>query len=74
MVELLRSEIRKAESFASKRAGKPVVMTGWFTENCVSDFNTVWFLCEMFSKDTQERVEDVILVVWLDDRRRSYVI
>jgi len=73
-MELLRSEIKKAERAATKKAGKPVRMTGWFTDNKVSEFNTVEFKCEMCSNDMKDREDDTTVIVWLDDRRRSYVL
>ncbi len=71
-IKLLKSEIKKAERIATKKAGKPVRMTGWYTDGKVSEFNTIYITCEMCSNDMQDREDDVTLVIWLDDRRRSY--
>lgn len=73
-IKLLRSEIKKAEKAGTKKAGKPVIMTGWFYDGNVSEFNTIEIKCEMCSNNMQDREEDVTLVIWLDDRRKSFAI
>lgn len=73
-LKLLKSEIKKAEKAGTKKAGKQVRMTGWFTNGKISKFNTIDIKCEMCSNDMQDREDDVTIVIWLNDRRRSYAI
>ena len=70
--KLLKSEIKKAERFASKRDGKEVKVSGWYTDNKVSEIGFQLVQCEMCSDDYSTRERDVMLHIFTVDRRKSF--
>lgn len=69
--ELLISEIKKAEKFAEKRDGVKAEVTGYGTDWSIDcGFATV--TCEVCTKETNERLDDVELNIYVKDRRRSF--
>lgn len=70
--DILKSEIAKAERFATKNNGKKTQMTGWFSDSVIDEFGFVTVHCEMCSENMSVREEDVVLHVFMPDRRRSY--
>ena len=69
---LLRSEIKKAERFATKANGRETRMTGFFYQG-VSDLGFAEVICEMCSENFTRREDDVILSVPMFDRRKTWV-
>lgn len=70
---LLRSEIAKAEKFATQKNGKDTRMGGYFFDGVVDEWGWAAVTCEMLSNDLEDREDDVKLLVFLPDRRRSFV-
>lgn len=70
---LMRSEIKKAEAFATKLNGKSTRMTGWFFDGSVDELGFADIRCEMCSNNMNDREDDVIVHVFMHDRRRSFV-
>ena len=71
--DLLKSEIKKAERFASKRDGKDVRVSGWYTDNKMDELGFISVHCEMCSDEYGTREHDIVLNVFMPDRRRSFV-
>lgn len=70
---LMRSEIKKAERFAKKRDGKDSRVTGYSCRAVPDELGFVDVRCEICSEDMSVREEDVVLCVFMPDRRRSFV-
>lgn len=72
---LLKSEIRKAEKTANNYFGRTdCKVTGYFAKSCNLEGCGTWYdvTCEICF-DYQERAEkDVLVCVFMDDRRRSF--
>lgn len=72
-MELMKSEIKKAERFANKATGrKDCRVTGFFTDNKENDFGFITVKCEICSNDMEDREDDVNLSVCTWDRRRTF--
>ena len=70
---LLKSEIKKVEKFAQKRDGKDSRNTGYGAKSTPDELGFVKVTCEICSNDMRDREDDVILYVFMPDRRRSWV-
>lgn len=70
---LLRSEVRRVERFAQRRDGKDSRLTGYSSSTCVDDMGFVKVRCEICSNDMTNREDDVVMYVFLPDRRRSFI-
>ena len=68
---LTPSEIKKAESLATRQNGKPTRLTGYFHKG-YDETGHIQVKCEMCSKDMTERENDVYIEVCTFDRRRSW--
>lgn len=70
---LLRSEIKKVEKFAQKRDGKDSRLTGYGYHDAPDEFGFVTVKCEICSNNAKNRERDVILYVFVPNRRKSFV-
>lgn len=70
---LLKSEVKKIERFAQKRDGKDSRVTGYSAKSTPNEWGFVDVYCEICSNDMTEREADVHFIVYMDDRRRSFV-
>lgn len=70
---LLRGEIKKVESFAQKRDGKDSRITGYGYHETEGARDYIAVKCEICSNDMRDREHDVILYVFVPDRRKSFV-
>lgn len=70
---LLRSEIKKVEKFAQKRDGKDSALTGYYYNETPDEFGFVTVKCEICSNNAKNRERDVILYVFVPNRRKSFV-
>lgn len=70
---LLKSEIKRVEKFAQKRDGKDSRLTSYgYHENK----DTIGFIpvkCEICSNDMRDRERDVVIYVYIHDRRKSFI-
>lgn len=62
---LKRSEVKKAERFATDKSSEPCFLA--------DDLGWADVLCEMGNTNTGEYVNTVHLCVYMNDRRRSFV-
>lgn len=73
MLDLMISEIRKAERLANKVTGKTDCrVTGYYTDNKKDDFGFITVKCEICSNNMEDREDDVILSICTWDRRRTF--
>ena len=70
---LLRSEIKKVEKFAQKRDGKDSRLTGYGYHETEGAIGFITVKCEICSNDMRDRERDVILYVFVPDRRKSFI-
>lgn len=70
---LLRSEIKKVEKFAQKRDGKDSKLTGYGYHETEDAIGFITVKCEICSNDMRDRERDVILYVFVPDRRKSFI-
>lgn len=70
---LLRSEIKKVEKFAQKRDGKDSRLTGYGYHETEGAMGFITVKCEICSNDMRDRERDVILYVFVPNRRKSFV-
>lgn len=70
---LLKSEIKKAESLATKQNHTITKMTGCHYNLTNDDYGFIDVTCEMCSNDMETREKDVVVHVCLWDRRKSFV-
>lgn len=70
---LLRGEIKKVESFAQKRDGKDSRITGYGYHETEGARDYITVKCEICSNDMRDRERDVVLYVFVPDRRKSFV-
>lgn len=70
---LLRSEIKKVEKFAQKRDGKDSKLTGYGYHETEGAIGFIAVKCEICSNDMRDRERDVILYVFVPDRRKSFI-
>lgn len=70
---LLKSEIRKIEKFAQKRDSKDSQLTGYSYTQGTDELGFLTVTCEICSKGMTHREENVVLNVYMPDRRRSFV-
>ena len=71
---LLKSEVKKIEKFAQKRDGKDSRITGYSAKSTPNEWGFVDVYCEICSNDMTEREADVHFIVYMNDRRRSFVV
>lgn len=67
------SEIKKVERFAQKRDGKDSRLTGYGYSRIPDPLGFIKVKCEICSNNMQDREEDVILYVFMPDRRKSCI-
>lgn len=70
---LLKSEIKKVEKFAQKRDGKDSRLTGYGYHETEGARDYITVKCEICSNDMRDRERDVVLYVFVPDRRKSFV-
>lgn len=70
---LLRSEIKKVESFAKKRDGRDSRITGYGYHEAKDADGFLVVKCEICSNDMRDREDDVSIFVYIPDRRRSFI-
>lgn len=70
---LLRSEIKKVESFAKKRDGRDSRVTGYGYHEAKGADGFLVVKCEICSNDMRDREDDVSIFVYIPDRRRSFI-
>ena len=70
---LLRSEIKKVNSYARRRDGKDSQITGYCYNREPDELGIVRVKCEICSNDMTEREDDVFINVFMKDRRMSFV-
>ena len=70
---LLRSEIKKVEKFAQKRDGKDSRLTGYGYPETEGAMGFITVKCEICSNDMRDRERDVILYVFVPDRRKAFI-
>ena len=70
---LLRSEIKKVEKFAQKRDSKDSRITGYSYHETEDAMGFITVKCEICSNDMRDRERDVILYVFVPDRRKSFI-
>lgn len=70
---LLRGEIKKVESFAQKRDGKDSRLTGYGYHETEGARDYITVKCEICSNDMRDRERDVVIYVFVPDRRKSFV-
>ena len=70
---LLRSEIKKVEKFAQKRDSKDSRITGYSYHDTEDAMGFITIKCEICSNDMLDRERDVILYVFVPDRRKSFI-
>lgn len=70
---LLRSEIKKVEKFAQKRDGRDSRLTGYGYHETEGARDYITVKCEICSNDMRDRERDVVLFVYVPDRRRSFI-
>ena len=71
---MLKSEVRKAEVAANKFFGRnDCKVTGYSVRRCSLDYGT-WYdvTCEICFNYEERAERDVVVHVFMDDRRRSY--
>lgn len=67
------SEIKKAERFANKNTGKKdCKVTAWYTISKDDKFGFYQIGCEICSNNMTDREDDVIIEVFMKDRRMSF--
>lgn len=71
--KILTSEIKKAESRATKENGKKTQVTGWFWDGTVDEDGFCHVKFEMCSNNMEDREKDVYMCICVFDRRRSFV-
>lgn len=69
---LKRSEVKKAERFATNKSGETCFLAAW-SYSGADDLGWDDVLCEMGNTNTGEYVNTVRLRVYMNDRRRSFV-
>lgn len=69
---LKRSEVKKAERFATNKFGEACFLAAW-SYSGADDLGWADVLCEMGNTNTGEYVNTVHLCVCMSDRRRSCV-
>lgn len=73
-MELLKSEIKKAERYANKVTGKTdCKVTGFFTNNKEDRFGFITVNCEICSNNMETPEGYVKLLVCTWDRRRTFI-
>lgn len=70
---LLKSEIKKVEKFAQKRDGKDSRLTGYGYHETEGASSYITVKCEICSNDMRDRERDVVVFVYVPDRRRSFI-
>lgn len=70
---LRASEIKKIERFAQKRDSKDSRVTGYSYNPVPGEMGFVKVRCEICSNDMEDRERDVIMYVYVPDRRRSFI-
>ena len=70
---LLRSEIKKVNSYARKRDNKDSQITGYAYNRVPDELGWIRVKCEICSNDMEDREDDLFLNVFMEDRRRSFV-
>ena len=69
---LLKSEIKKINKAAQMRDNADSVITGYYY-GVVDECGTIEVTCEICSNNMETRMDDLIFIVFMDDRRRSFV-
>ena len=69
---LLKSEIKKINKAAQQRDNTDSVITG-YSYGAVDEWGTITVTCEICSSNMNTRMDDLTFIVFMDDRRRSFV-
>ena len=70
---LMNGELAKVERFAQKRDGTDSRVTGYSYKVTPDECRFVTVTCEICSHDMEQREDDVVLCVFMPDRRRSFI-
>lgn len=66
-------EIRRVERFAQKRDGKDSRVTGCSYNGTPDEWGWIKVRCEICSNDYSHRENDVVIYIFMLDRRRSFI-
>lgn len=71
---LLPGELKRIERFASLRDNKDCRVTGFCEAGAhLADPDWITVRCEVCSNNMEDREHDVVIYVFLPDRRRSFI-
>lgn len=70
---LTKGEIKKVEKFAQKRDGKDSRATGASYNGTPDELGFIEVRFEICSNDMTEREDDVVMFIFVPDRRRSFI-
>lgn len=70
---LTKGEIKKVEKFAQKRDGKDSQVTGASYNETPDELGFIKVRFEICSNNMTEREDDVVMFVFVPDRRRSFI-
>lgn len=70
---LRAGEIKKIERFVQKRDGRDSHVTGYGYNSVPDEMGFVKVRCEICSNDMEIRERDVIMYIYVPDRRRSFI-
>lgn len=70
--ELLKSEIKKINAYVRKRDNTDSQITG-YSYSGVDEMGFVEVKCEICSNNMNDRMDDITFMVFMPDRRRSFV-
>ena len=70
---LLKSEIKKINKAVQKRDNTDSVITGYSCSMCADELGFIEVTCEICSNNMETRMDDLIFMVFMTDRRRSFV-
>lgn len=71
--ELMKSEVKKVKNFVLYKTGKSCYISGWSSNWKEDETGFVTVVCEMCSDFSSDYVEDVVLNIFMPDRRKSFV-
>ena len=69
---LLKSEIKKINKAVQKRDNTDSVITG-YSYGAADEWGTIEVTCEICSNNMETRMDDLVFIVFMSDRRRSFV-
>lgn len=69
---LLKSEIKKINKAVQMRDNTDSVITG-YSYSSIDECGTIEITCEICSNNMKNRMDDLTFIVFMEDRRRSFV-